>query len=247
MDKFNVAHKNLIGLASMWLNMEHTSDASVAKYQSILSNTYPKHVVIDNFLNESKLSKVLKVLEQPQQWKTQRHAYSALYVDHTQWSETIDEQKFVKRDAWIRNKTLTSYDQSQIAHNLLAYLREQEFMLFLSRIFKVSLTDKNVKSPKTNTNYYRLNHSDFVQQHADDSPGREVCMLLYLNKNWNIEKGGELTFAGRENNPINIAPIFNRCVLFDPSSLGSEHWVNPVSTMNELKYRYNITSWYWSE
>jgi SM-20-related protein len=47
--------------------------------------------------------------------------------------------------------------------------------------------------------------------------------------------------------------------LFDPSSPGSEHWVNAVNVRNTedtdnaehvdnaQHYRYNLTSWYWSE
>ena len=80
-----------------------------------------------------------------------------------------------------------------------------------------------------------------------DSPGREVCMLLYLNQNWRDDMGGELMFMGKDGKPVNILPLFNRCVLFDPSSKGSEHWVNPLNNTPVDTFRYNVTSWYWSE
>ncbi len=76
----------------------------------------------------------------------------------------------------------------------LAFLRSEKFMSLLSRIFNVRLTDIHVADPNINTNYFRLSPNDFVEQHADDSPGREVCMLLYLNKNWRYNAGGELVF-----------------------------------------------------
>ena len=119
-------------------------------------------------------------------------------------------------------------------------------MSLLSRIFDVQLTDINVAKPAINTNFFRLTADDFVNQHADDSPGREVCMLLYLNKVWN-NNGGELVFMGEADYPIQIAPIYNRCVLFNPSSKGSEHWVKPMIYDDTVKYRYNVTSWYWSK
>ena len=72
-------------------------------------------------------------------------------------------------------------------------------------------------------------------------------MLLYLNKHWQEQQGGELVFMGQDGNPVAIAPLFNRCVLFDPSSAGAEHWVNPVRGESGSAYRYNLTSWYWSE
>jgi Rps23 Pro-64 3,4-dihydroxylase Tpa1-like proline 4-hydroxylase len=120
-------------------------------------------------------------------------------------------------------------------------------MSVLSIIFKVSLTDMNVAEPEINTNYFRLGPNDFVAEHADDSPGREVCMLLYLNKDWHKNSGGELVFIGKNDGPIQIAPLHNRCVLFDPSSEGSEHWVKSLTSEYASQFRYNVTSWYWSE
>ena len=136
---------------------------------------------------------------------------------------------------------------ANIAQDFLSFLRGDEFLSLLSRIFNVSLTDKNVSEPEINTNYFRLGSNDFVKQHADDSPGREVCMLLYLNKEWSNNVGGELVFIGKDDKSVNIAPLHNRCVLFDPSSKGSEHWVEKLHDTHTDGYRYNVTSWYWSE
>jgi len=117
----------------------------------------------------------------------------------------------------------------------------------LSRIFNVTITDINVATPAINTNFFRLGTKDFVKQHADDSPGREICMLLYLNKDWNINSGGELVFIGTDDKQVSIAPLYNRCVLFNPSSIGSEHWVTMLNSQASIEYRYNVVSWYWSE
>ncbi len=119
-------------------------------------------------------------------------------------------------------------------------------MSLLSRIFDVQLTDINVAKPVINTNFFRLTADDFVNQHAGDSPGWEVCMLLYLKKLWN-NNGGVLVFMGKADYPIKIAPIYNRCVLFNPFSKGSEHWVRPMVHDDTVKYRYNVTSWCWSK
>ena len=59
--------------------------------------------------------------------------------------------------------------------------------------------------------------------------------------------GGELVFIGKDDGPISIAPLYNRCILFDPSSKGSEHWVETLCATHTEGYRYNVTSWYWSE
>lgn len=231
----------------MWLNDKQVVDSAVSTYRKSLLNTCPNYVVIDNLFDESKLEQVIALLRQPGNWKTQKHTYSALYVDDSQWQKTSREQRFVQRDVWQRNLADTSTPTANIAQDFLAYLRGEEFMAFLSRIFKVRLTDMNVAEPDINTNYFRLGREDFVEQHADDSPGREVCMLLYLNKDWAENAGGELVFIGCDEEPIRIAPLYNRCVLFDPSSKGSEHLVEKLNTKNTDEYRYNVTAWYWSE
>ncbi len=226
----------------MWLINKKITDSAIDAYRESLLNSCPNHIVIDNLFDTTKLDNVIRVLQNPSNWKTQRHTYSALYVDNTQWNKASSDQRFVQRDSW-QPEVLSS----NIAHDFLTFLRSDEFMSVLSRIFDVTITDMNVADPDVNTNYFRLSATDFVEQHADDSPGREVCMLLYLNKEWNNNAGGELVFIGKDNKPTSIAPLYNRCVLFDPSSEGSEHWVKKLNAEHAAQYRYNVTSWYWSE
>ncbi|MDP5190992.1 2OG-Fe(II) oxygenase [Rheinheimera baltica] len=231
----------------MWLNELQVNDAALRAYRKALRLSSPNHVVIDNLFDNSQLDAVISVLQQQHNWTTQKHSYSALYVDNAKWQKTPQTQRFVKRDLWQRAASKTGPATSTIADDFLTFLRGDEFMALLSRIFKVSLTDINVAKPDINTNYFRLAATDFVNQHADDSPGREVCMLLYLNKHWHHDNGGELVFRGTADTPVTIAPLHNRCVLFNPASPGAEHWVKALTTKNTPHYRYNVTSWYWSE
>jgi SM-20-related protein len=230
----------------MWLNEEQVLDSAIYAYRESLLNSIPNYIVIDNLFDITKLDEVIAVLHQAHCWQAQIHTYSALYVDSAQWQNTSIDERFVQRDVWQRETAGTSGANSNIAQQFLSFLRGDEFMSLLSRIFNVPLTDINVAKPEINTNYFRLNPTDFVNQHADDSPGRVVCMLLYLNKEWNKNTGGELVFLGEDDDPIDIAPLYNRCVFFDPSSKGSEHWVKEITSENTNKYRYNVTSWYWS-
>ncbi|MFT6103148.1 MAG: Rps23 Pro-64 3,4-dihydroxylase Tpa1-like proline 4-hydroxylase [Granulosicoccus sp.] len=247
----------------MWLNNELVIGSAVEEYRKFLLGTCPNYIVIDGLFDEAKLDEVMSVLQQPHHWQTQQHTYSSLYVDSVQWQNSSKAQRFVQRDVWQRD-VVNANDIHNIAQKFLSYLRGDEFMSVLSRIFNVQLTDVNVSDPEINTNYFRLAPTDFVEQHADDSPGREVCMLLYLNQDWSNKAGGELGFAGenvgkgvdkvtgkragkKNSQPITIAPLYNRCVLFDPSSEGSEHWVEKLHAEYADQYRYNVTSWYWGE
>lgn len=238
----------------MWLNNDKTSDAAIAAYRKSLLNACPNHIVIDDLFNVEKLNEIATQLKHDQNWQTQKHTYDELYVDNDQWNSTSNDQRFVQRDIWQRTDINAN---NNIAQEFLSFLRNEEFLTLLSRIFNVKLTDINVEDPSINTNYFRLSATDFVAQHADDSPGREVCMLIYLNQHWNHDSGGELAFSGKEldqkngnastNTAVKIPPIHNRCVLFDPFSTGSEHWVEKINPKYVNEYRYNITSWYWSE
>ncbi|MCS4307743.1 Rps23 Pro-64 3,4-dihydroxylase Tpa1-like proline 4-hydroxylase [Rheinheimera pacifica] len=231
----------------MWLNEEQKLDAAIRTYRKTLLQSTPQHIVIDNLFDSNKLDEVVSILQQESGWQTQKHTYSALYVDNAKWQKTQKKQRFVQRDLWQRPALSAVGAPDNVAEQFLAFLRSDEFMSWLSRIFKVALTDINVANPAINSNCFRLGATDFVNQHADDSPGREVCMLLYLNKGWQHNNGGELVFLGADANPVSIAPLYNRCVLFNPASPGSEHWVKALTTENTQQYRYNVTSWYWSE
>ncbi|MBZ9612681.1 2OG-Fe(II) oxygenase [Rheinheimera maricola] len=231
----------------MWLNEQHVTDAALRTYRKALLRACPNHLVIDNLFANDKLEQVMRILQRDTDWQAQQHSYSALYVDETTWQKTRNSQRFVQRDVWQRPAFDATHPAANVAAEFLSFLRSDQFMALLSGIFNVSLTDINVAKPDINTNFFRLKATDFVNQHADDSPGREVCMLLYLNKDWQSDNGGELMFMGKDNNHITIAPLYNRCVLFNPSSEGAEHWVKALTTDNRQHCRYNVTSWYWSE
>lgn len=230
----------------MWLNKQQTIRSAIRAYRKAVQRSTPSLVVIDGLFDPAILDEVVTVLQQEQHWSTQHHSYSALYVNNETWQKTPDTERFVQRDLWLRPLLCTN-SPAATALAFLQFLRGDEFMSLLSKIFDVQITDINVAKPEINTNFFRLSARDFVNQHADDSPGREICMLLYLNKDWQDHNGGELVFIGQNEQPVTIAPLYNRCVLFDPSSEGSEHWVKPVSGDSAVAYRYNVTSWYWSE
>ncbi|MFT5573797.1 MAG: SM-20-related protein [Cryomorphaceae bacterium] len=228
---------------SGWINAHQTSKQAINLANIHLNQSSPNHVVLDDLFLTTKLDQVLNDLSKEKYWQRQRHTYSHLYVDSATWQNTEQEQRFVQRDVWQRPANTTN-----TAIAFLEFIRSAEFMAFVSQIFDVAITDLNVADAQVNSNYFRLGCEDFVEQHADDSPGREVCMLLYLNKSWRSDYGGDLSFLGlRQDVPIKITPRFNRCVLFRPDSKGSEHWVDKLATKKTDLYRYNLTSWYWSE
>lgn len=44
---------------------------------------------------------------------------------------------------------------------------------------------------------------------------RKINLLIYLNENWKPEYGGDLEFWNDSGKCVSIAPLLNRCVIFD--------------------------------
>jgi SM-20-related protein len=135
----------------MWLNEEQVIDSAICAYQESLLNSIPNHIVIDNLFDMATLDDVMGILHQAYCWQTQKHTYSALYVDSAQWQNTSNDERFVKRDVWQREALSASATNLNIAQEFLSFLRGDEFMTLLSRIFNVPLTDINVAKPEVNT------------------------------------------------------------------------------------------------
>lgn len=79
----------------------------------------------------------------------------------------------------------------------------------------------------------------YYKKHLDQFEGRNnrmISMLIYLNKDWKDGDGGELRIHPEGKNPIDIAPLENRCVLFRSDTLLHEVLKSNTS-------RKSITGW----
>ncbi len=175
---------------------------NLEKYQkNDFINASPfEHVVIDNFCDEIKLSKSLEYLENPENSGVNR---SRDFI--------FAKNKFEKSDF---NLICDEY------HELKADLMSDKFKNFLKKITgenifidpdfhggglhqggKDSFLDMHV-----DFNYHPHNHNWF----------RNINILIYLNKNWKKNYGGELKIRdGRKMNSQYhlIEPLFNRAVI----------------------------------
>lgn len=79
----------------------------------------------------------------------------------------------------------------------------------------------------------------FYKKHLDQFEGRKnrmISVIIYLNKDWKDGDGGELRIYPEGKDPINIAPLENRCAMFRSDTLFHE-----VLTSNTS--RKSITGW----
>ncbi len=107
----------------MYLNQAQTSDSAICKYRASLLSSSPNHIVIDHLFDSVKLDDVIRVLYQAKYWQTQKHTYSALYVDNAQWLSASKDERFVSRDVWQREALKSDTDNANVAQEFLSFLR----------------------------------------------------------------------------------------------------------------------------
>lgn len=79
----------------------------------------------------------------------------------------------------------------------------------------------------------------FYKKHLDQFDSRNnrmISMIIYLNKNWSTNDGGELRIYPEGEESVDIAPLENRCVIFRSDILFHEVLVSNTS-------RKSITGW----
>jgi hypothetical protein len=89
-------------------------------------------------------------------------------------------------------------------------------------------------------------HADFrinEQLHLN----RRINVLIYLNKNWDPDFGGnlELWDRGMKSKVDSIAPLFNRCVIFNTDADSYHGHPDPLNTPNETT-RKSIALYYYT-
>ncbi len=89
-------------------------------------------------------------------------------------------------------------------------------------------------------------HADFrinEQLHLN----RRINMLIYLNKNWDPDFGGNLELWDKEMKAKvdSVAPLFNRCVIFNTDADSYHGHPDPLNTPNEIT-RKSIALYYYT-
>jgi len=171
---------------------------------------YP-HLVLDDVFPAEILNALLEELPPPssEKWVHERH------------------ERFVK------SNLRSAADLGEKSYQFISVLHSAAFLYFLSEItgIKTLLGDPYLSGG----GYHVVPEGGKFDVHADRNTDlncgmeRRLAMLIYLNKNWKAEYGGQLELwnqKGTECEKI-IEPIFNRTVIFQ---IGDKnfHGVRPV-------------------
>lgn len=163
------------------------------------------HIVIDNFIENDFLNKILEEFPDLSTLKNNRS-----FNEHKQ----------------IKYGSIGFEDLSKNAFKLIAFLNSDIFIKYLQKI--TGIKEPLISDPYlSGGGYHELKNGGVLKVHADFNKhplldlDRRVNLLLYLNKNWDEKWGGnlELYSANNLDNPIvKVTPEFNRCVIFNTTS-----------------------------
>ena len=177
------------------------------KTQYATAYPYP-HTVIDNFMNEQFLNRAVNHLE---------------YVD---WGYDDGEDGNSNQVKKLYSPYKVGMENTMPEHvtNLLNFLNSKEVLTYLEEL--TGIPDLIADPGLYGGGVHRILSGGKLSVHADynfhpvTKLHRRVNLLLYLNKDWKEEWGGDLQLWNKDMSMCvkKILPIFNRAVIFNITS-----------------------------
>lgn len=187
------------------------------------------HIVIDNFLPEEVLEKVLYEFPNPSQinWNKANHAA---------------EKKL---------SSCREDEMGEITRLLLYQLNSSIFIKFLEDLTGI---DGIIPDPHfLGGGLHQIERGSYLKIHADFNRhqklklDRRLNLLLYLNKDWKEEYGGYLELWNTDMTECGqrILPIFNRCVIFNTTDFSYHGHPDPLNCL-EGQTRKSLALYYYT-
>lgn len=191
------------------------------------SNKPLQHIYFDNLFDEPFLNKVLDEFEKND------------YFDDS----FNDNNQRLKR-------TLSDYSRfEENSKKLINYLHSVEFLKFIQQL--TGIKEMLVPDPYLmGGGYHETKRNGFLKLHIDFSKhyktnlDRRVNVILFLNKNWQPNYGGNLVL-GSDERKVEIEPFFNRLAIFNTTPNSIHGQPDPVTCPEDMS-RKSIALYYYS-
>ncbi len=198
-------------------------------YQS--ADPYP-HIVLENFIDPEFLSKCADEFNALNE--------SGGWINYVHFNE--------------KKKGLNKADMlSPSIKTVIEELNSPEFLDFLSKLTGIEglMKDDQLEGGgihQSGRGGYLNIHADFTVHPHHRHWQRRVNVLVYLNKDWQDEWGGKLELWDKQMNACQkkIAPLFNRCVIFNTDA-DSYHGHPEPTTCPDDRFRRSIALYYYTE
>jgi len=193
-------------------HLTRIAEARAQEYQH--AEPFP-HVVIDNFLPEDVIDECLGEFPKPQD------------VPWTEYTDAGNTKKLA-----VQEETL----MGPFTRHLLSQLNASTFMQFLETLTGISglVGDPHLLGG----GLHQIEAGGFLNIHADFNRhptlrlDRKLNLLLYLNRNWKDEYGGDLQLWSRDMSHCErrVFPVANRCVIFSTTDTSFHGHPEPLTT-----------------
>lgn len=204
--------------------------AYMKKEEYLNASPFP-HIVIDNFFNEKLLDNILN--EFPRNLENIGYEYQT----------KVEQKKFTLNDSkLLSNET----------NNFINFLNSQIFLDFLQII--TGINEKLIPDPYLQGGgLHELRNDGFLNIHADFNLhptmklDRRLNILIYLNKNWNDNFGGNLQLWNKDMTKCEkkILPEFNKMVIFSTTDFSYHGNPDKINCPNDNS-RKSIAMYYYS-
>lgn len=203
-----------------------TLPASTAQLYSAFKAAKPfPHLAIDNMFPEEMLNDLLQEIP------------------------SMNDQKWVRESHQRSTKSnlRSAVELGEVGYQFTAFLNSAKFLYLVSELTGIQslLPDPYMGG----AGYHVVPTGGKFDVHADRNIDqvtglrRRLAMLVYLNKNWEHEFGGQLELWDKTASKCEkaIEPIFNRTVIFEVTD-ENFHGVRPV--LNEMRSRITFACYY---
>jgi hypothetical protein len=175
------------------INMDVCQDPEKLSHKFLSATPFP-YIVIDNFLHEDLAEKLLNDFPDVSLMHRSHHYLFTQKYELSFWAKT-----------------------SELFSQLHQDLFSDEFRLFISQICgKPVFMDFDFCGELhqgSNGNFLDM-HLDFNLHPKHDNWVHELTLLIYLNKNWQEQYGGQLLLQHQDTSKVyEVSPIFNRCAI----------------------------------
>ena len=205
------------------------------------SSAHPfPQIVIDNFLDENIANKVSEEVQNFEAWGYDPSEYSSRHQVNKFFTPWGDESL-----PYIQQTAPKTWET-------LSYLNSPEALKFLENLTGI----ENVIPDHTYVGggMHKINSGGRLAVHADynihpvTKLHRRINLLLYLNKDWKSEWGGELELWEKDmsKSAHSIEPIFNRAVIFNITDDAYHGHPYPLRTPENVS-RYSLALYYFTE
>jgi Rps23 Pro-64 3,4-dihydroxylase Tpa1-like proline 4-hydroxylase len=200
--------------------------------KSTFINSKPfKHIFLENLWNDLFLTQVSDEVANFNDWEGEKKFFGSQYKRYQSKWEKLPPQTY----------KLINFLNSPFFLKMLSFITNEKHL-----IPDPYLTGGGIHSTKEN-GFLKL-HADF-NWHKEMEVYRRINVLIYLNKNWNKDFGGQIELGIKKNNGSfeifkSALPIFNRTLIFITDDHSFHGQPNPVKNTNN-RSRDSIATYYY--